>query len=318
MSSSLFINLDGEPIFEKEVLGYGRSGVVVLRRGTAVKIPLRHPWSTETDVELNIHVIQREQDVYRRLSPTVDNQLDGVVPYIELYPKATHLAHMKNGDLRAYLEVNNKPPLALQISWFRQMAQALKQIHDRHVLIADIASRNFLLDSNLSVKFCDFTEASILPFGTAMETVDDNGYSIQTDIGQLGAVMYEVVTGGQRCQFDLFKDNLPDDGRARWPRRDSLPSTEGLWLGPIIERCWIEGGFQNAHYLSQALNAIVDLEHAPRAEKQSMNGSKLFPTLVQYLTRKPPMTALAFLGTLATVAAWALKQSKSQSAVIAP
>ncbi|KAG5294791.1 serine/threonine protein kinase [Histoplasma ohiense] len=318
MSSSLFINLDGEPILEKEVLGYGRSGVVVLCRGTAIKIPLRHPWSTETDVELNIHVIQREQDVYRRLSPTVDNQLDGVVPYIELYPKATHLAHMKNGDLRAYLEVNNKPPLALQISWFRQMARALEQIHDRRVLIADIASRNFLLDSNLSVKFCDFTEASILPFGTAMETVDDNGYSIQTDIGQLGAVMYEVVTGGQRCQFDLFKDNLPDDGRARWPHRDSLPSTEGLWLGPIIERCWIKGGFQNAHYLSQALNAIVDLEHAPLAEKRSMNGSKLFPTLVQYLTRKPPMTALAFLGTLATVAAWAMKQSKSRSAVIAP
>lgn len=69
MSASLFIYLNGEPIPEKEVLGYGRSGVVVLRRGAAVKIPLRHPWSTETDVELNMDVIQREQDVYRRLSP---------------------------------------------------------------------------------------------------------------------------------------------------------------------------------------------------------------------------------------------------------
>lgn len=262
MSASLFVTLDGEPISEKEVLGYGRSGVVVLRHETAVKIPLRHPWSTQSDAELNIDVIQREQDVYRRLSPTVDDQLDGVVPYVELSPKATHLANMKNGDLRAYLERHdNKPPLALQISWFRQMARALERIHDRRVLVADIASRNFLLDSNLSIKFCDFTEATVLPFDSTMETVDDNGYSIQTDIGELGAVMYEVVTGGQKCRFDLFKDNPPDDGRARWPSRDSLPSTEGLWLGPIIESCWTEGGFQNAHTLSQALNAIVDAEH---------------------------------------------------------
>ncbi|PGH23729.1 hypothetical protein AJ80_02157 [Polytolypa hystricis UAMH7299] len=209
MSSSLFVDLAGEPISEQEVLGYGRSGVVVLRCGAAVKIPASRMF-------------------YRRLNPTVHNQLDGVVPYTELSPKATHLTHMKNGDLRAYLEANNKPPLALQLSWFRQMARALGQIHDRHVLVADIASRNFLLDSNLSIKFCDFTEASVLPFDAAIETVDGNGFSIQTDIGELGAVMYEVITGGQRCQFDLFKDNPPDDGRARWPHRDSLPSTDGL------------------------------------------------------------------------------------------
>lgn len=80
MAASLFIDLDGEPILEEPILGYGRSGVVVLRRGIAVKIPLRHPWSTDSDVELNVHVLRREQGVYRRLSPTIDNQLDGRRP----------------------------------------------------------------------------------------------------------------------------------------------------------------------------------------------------------------------------------------------
>ncbi|KAK2765496.1 hypothetical protein FQN54_008350 [Arachnomyces sp. PD_36] len=314
MSVSLFTYLDGEPIPENEILGYGRSGVVVLQHGTAVKIPLKHPWSTESDVEVNTEVIQREQDVYRRLSPTMDHQLDNVVTYVELSAKATHLAYMENGDLRAYLERNNKPSITLQISWFRQMAQALSQIHDKRVLVADIASRNFLLDSTLSIKVCDFTEASILPFDTAMEAVDDNGYSIHTDIGQLGAVMYEVVSGGHKCHFDLFKDNPPDDGRARWPRRDTLPSTEGLWLGPVIERCWTQGGFKNVHDLSQALNAIN--EPNPRlGEKRSANDSKLFPTLVAYITRKPPMAALAFLGTLATLAILTLKPPKLRSPV---
>jgi serine/threonine protein kinase len=269
-------------------------------------------------VELNIDVIHREQDVYRRLSPTADSQLDGVVPYIQLSPKATHLAYMSNRDLRAYLAANEKTPLPLQLSWFRQMARALEQIHDRRVLVADIASRNFLLDSDLSIKFCDFTEASVLPFEACMETADDNGYSIQTDIGQLGTVMYEVVRSGQRCQFDLFKDNPPDDGRARLASRDSLPSTEELWLGPIIERCWVQGGFRNAHELSQALNAVADPEHSTQPDEQPPDHSKQSRTPFQFIAGKLPIAALSFLGTLAILAAWAVKQSKSRSTVISP
>ncbi|EAW24606.1 putative protein kinase [Aspergillus fischeri NRRL 181] len=236
MASSLFIDLDGQPIPDSEILGYGRSGVVMLRNGLAVKTPLRHPWSTEDDVQLNVEVIQREQEVYRRLNSTGsgNGQIDGVVPCIGFSTKATQLAYMENGDLRAYLE-KNKPSRALQMSWFRQMARTLEQIHDKRVLVADIATRNFLLDSDLSVKLCDFTEASVLPLDTVMELADDNGFSIQTDIGQLGAVMYEVVTGS-KCDFDLFKDNAPDDGRAIWPQRTSLPSTNGLWDIETIAR----------------------------------------------------------------------------------
>jgi hypothetical protein len=76
------------------------------------------------------------------------------------------------------------------------MAHALCNIHDRSVIVADIACRNLLLDSTLAIKFCDFTESTIMPQDTDMEFADDNGYSIQTVIGQLGKVIYEVVSGG--------------------------------------------------------------------------------------------------------------------------
>ncbi|OJJ68701.1 hypothetical protein ASPBRDRAFT_310138 [Aspergillus brasiliensis CBS 101740] len=82
-----------------------------------------------------------------------------------------------------------------------------------------------------------FGEASLLPIDTDMETAGDGGYSIQTDIGQLGTVIYEVIAR-QICGFDLFREGVPLDSRATWPRRDSLPSTDGLWLGSIIEKCW--------------------------------------------------------------------------------
>lgn len=133
----------------------------------------------------------------------------------------------------------NRPSRALQLSWFRAMAYTLAHIHGKKVLVADIATRNFLLDSDLSIKTCDFSEASVLPVDTDMDTADDNGYTTRIDIGQLGAVMYEDITG-HKCDIDLFKDNLPSDGRASWPQRENLPNSEHIWLGSIIEGCWTE------------------------------------------------------------------------------
>ncbi|KAL4993875.1 serine/threonine-protein kinase HT1 [Aspergillus recurvatus] len=257
MAASLFLDLDGRPISDSAVVGYGRSGVVVRQGPLAIKTPLRHPWSSEADVRSNIDVIEREQEVYRRLG-SGENQIHGVVPCVELCTNATHLALMENGDLRTYLETN-KPTRGAQLAWFRQMARALEQIHGKSVLVADIAARNFLLDSNLNIRICDFSEASILPIETEMESADDNGFSVQTDIGLLGAVMYEVITG-RKCEYDLYQADT-GDGRAACPPRSSLPDTRGLWLGPILESCWT-GGFRNAQRLAEALDSF-DLEHTP-------------------------------------------------------
>lgn len=136
------------------------------------------------------------------------------------------------------------------------MAHTLIHIHDLCVIVADIATRNFLLAADLSVKFSDFTESSILPLGTNMQNTDDAGYSIYTDIGQLGAVMYGVITG-KPCDFDLFKNQPAGPATAAWPQREDLPSTQNIWLGSIIETCWTRGAFQNARELSEALDSIA-------------------------------------------------------------
>lgn len=132
------------------------------------------------------------------------------------------------------------------------MARTLAYIHERRIIVADIASRNFLLDSGLSIKLCDFTESIQLPLDTCMEKADFDGYSIRTDIGQLGCVMYEVIVG-EKCKFDIFKDIPPELSRGRWPRREDLPSTQGIWLGATIDKCWTEGAFTTALDLCQEL-----------------------------------------------------------------
>jgi len=63
------------------------------------------------------------------------------------------------------------------------MAYTLIYIYNLCVIVADIATQNFLLATDLSVKFLDFTESSILPFSTNMQATDNAGYLIYTDIG---------------------------------------------------------------------------------------------------------------------------------------
>jgi len=52
-----------------------------------------------------------------------------------------------------YLDKHKTPPdQSRQLAWFRAMARALVHVHDRRVLAADIATRNFLLSADLDVK----------------------------------------------------------------------------------------------------------------------------------------------------------------------
>ncbi|EZF28820.1 serine/threonine protein kinase [Trichophyton interdigitale MR816] len=262
--SSPVLDLAGNSVPQAQILGYGRSGLVIRVENAALKIPLRYIRSSDDEVEINTEVIQREQEAYRRLG-----QCEGVVACLGMSEKSTLLALMERGDLRSYI-AKNRPSRLLQLSWFRETARTLSRIHNRRVIVADISSRNLLLNADLSITICDFTESSILPLTANIEAANDNGYSIQTDIGQLGAVMYEVITGEQ-CEFNLFGDGV-SDGRAAWPRRETLPCTQNVWLGPIIARCWTEGGFRNAHCLSEALASAACLEEHPGSRAEVMGG----------------------------------------------
>jgi hypothetical protein len=101
--SSPFLDVQGNPIPQEQVLGNGRSGLILLQNHAAVKTPLRYRWSSDYDVEENTFSLRREQDVYRRLQCPGDERTHGVVPCLEFTANSTHLAYMVNGDLQAYL-----------------------------------------------------------------------------------------------------------------------------------------------------------------------------------------------------------------------
>lgn len=249
----ILLQPNGTPLHEP-ILGFGRTGVVVQREDYAVKLPLKYRLAGpdtlpseryEADADDANESIEHEIEVYRRLG-----KHDGIVSYLDLSGIGIQMTLMTHGNLRDYLQ-KNETTTSLQLTWFQEMARALAYIHERRVIVADIATRNLLLDGQLSIKISDFTESSVLPITLDMRTVDDGGYSIFADMGQLGAVMYEVITG-RTGEFDLFKNQPLGYAVVTWPPRNYLPTTDGIWLGHIIEKCWKQGCL----FVTRALRAL--------------------------------------------------------------
>ncbi|KAL4962005.1 uncharacterized protein BDV14DRAFT_203158 [Aspergillus stella-maris] len=202
--TSPFHDLQGDLIPQEKVLGNGRSAVVILQDGKTVKFPLNALRGCEYEAMINRETLNHERSVYHRFLDGDGEGSDCVVRCLELLPEETHLEHMVNRDLRGYLETH-RPSKTLQLGWFRQMTSALVFILERRVLVADIASRNFVVGADLALKICDFSGASIIPLDSDMNTVDGDGCTVRIDVGLLAGVMYEIITGTGAAIFICAK-----------------------------------------------------------------------------------------------------------------
>lgn len=253
----VFLHLNGIPVTE-EILGVGGSGLVIREGHFAVKIPRLWqgvdilgdgrltPEADEIDMrQFRVDQINREKSIFRRLKGC-----PGVVPCFDLESSdlSIRMKYAVNGDLRSYLE-SEKLSRQTQLVWLTEMAHTLSEIHRRRVIVADVRSDNFLIDEGQLIYITDFGESSLMPLEWDMKDPNEDGESVMTDIGHFGVVMFNIITG-QHCKFDLWKAGIP----CSWPRRETLPSTDGIWLGHIIEACWTEGSFASADDLAAALD----------------------------------------------------------------
>ncbi|KIV84238.1 hypothetical protein PV11_00029 [Exophiala sideris] len=250
-----FVHLDGTRVTEK-IIGVGGTGIVIQHGQRALKIPrlsrdigndgmlLVDESSTPNEGDYDIRsdlllALERERAIYTRLGGH-----HGIVRCHNLSSTdhSIMMDIMVNGDLRHYLAQYPRPEEQQILSWLTTMAQTLTYIHDRRVIVADIRLDNLLLDEKLAIHFVDFGESTLMPLEWDLNGCDSDGYSVMTDLGQFGAVMFEIVTG-QGCKFDLSHD---------WRGVGDLPSTSEVWLGHIIEKCWKQG-FKSAKVLATEL-----------------------------------------------------------------
>lgn len=101
-------------------------------------------------------------------------------------------------------------------------------MHGWRVLVADIAARNFLLDENLSLQMCDFTEAVIVSNENMATFVPEDFISVKSDIARFGSMMYEVISG-RRYAFHVtpeIETDLDDDPESKtykaWPTAENF------------------------------------------------------------------------------------------------
>lgn len=262
-NESILLHLDGTAVTEK-VIGQGGTGIVVEQGQYALKLP-RISRPTKIDgvpVEVGsltpkegdyderpplIELIQTEKAIYKRLGDHY-----GIVRCYNLSSTDISIQmDLMKYDLRHYLE-ENRPDRKIQLSWLTTIAHTIAYIHEHRILIADIRLDNLLLDATWAVKFCDFSESTLMPLDWDLSGTDDLGFSVLTDIGQFGAVMYEIITG-LKCRFDLRQEWNGSENLYVCPGRDSLPSTKDIWLGHLIEKCWTQS-FQSAKELAIELD----------------------------------------------------------------
>lgn len=219
------------------------SGIAVY--GIMIKRPFQisDPSAKGNEYDSSLQLIENEKQIYRRLQGC-----EGVIPYLDLSGPAIQLPLLNDGTLDRYLKNNIRPTRAHQLTWVKQIASTLSRIHDRRVLFVDVASRNMLIHPDGSIIFCDFGTSLIFPMETDIWKAEEFGFSYATDICELGAVVYEVVTGRQLTDFDQIAEEA-----GGWPNRDQLPSTDGVFLGSVIEACWTKGKFRTTHELCQML-----------------------------------------------------------------
>ncbi|KAL2867706.1 uncharacterized protein BJX67DRAFT_380650 [Aspergillus lucknowensis] len=129
----------------------------------------------------------------------------------------------------------------------RSCTHTIGRVDERRGLVADIAIRNFLLDDNLSLQMCDFTESVIVSNDEDMASfVSEDCISVKFDIARFGSMMYEVTSGSRYESYVIpeIEADLDDDPESKalktWPTAPSccIPtiifgaflSRSGRWL----------------------------------------------------------------------------------------
>ncbi|TQV96612.1 hypothetical protein V2A60_003002 [Cordyceps javanica] len=248
-----------------DLIGLGTTALVErLPSGDAVvKTPLQNPLNA-TEEHMNRAAVAREAEVYQRLgissgdgddTPTVPKFLGWDAQSCTLT-----LEYQSNGDLATYFRDNKAADLETRRKWATQAARALASLHDKQVIHADVAPRNFLLNDSLDLCICDFA-GSIFP-GSPTETGAPGpryqagpwgrGYvpTEADDIFALGSVLYLIMTGSEP-----YIDLLDAEVERRFQAAE-FPETCSVQYGSVIEDCW-HGRLATAQAVVQALNGYT-------------------------------------------------------------
>jgi serine/threonine protein kinase len=197
----------------------------------------------------------------------------GILTHLRSHPrivqlKGVHehgllLEFLPHGSVERYIKDHTNMSKEQCLKWGRQAAEGLAYIHDKNVLHCDLSVGNLLLDSELSIKLCDFqgkllsSNREVALDGGTLESIISSMprpnracHTRKTDIFALGTVLY-IIMNGQVPFPDLDPAHDEDEIQKRFERHE-FPLLDNLG-GDIISKCW-RGVYNNA------ADVMVDLQ----------------------------------------------------------
>ncbi|KAH8807063.1 serine/threonine protein kinase [Xylogone sp. PMI_703] len=231
----------GEVIYITKGEFLARGGTAFVERslsGEVIKTPIPNPFSPREEEEYRRNM-RLEAQIYQKIGPHPR------IPQLVNWDPETcclTIAYMNNGNLREYIRQNhNGITPELRIKWAKQAAEGLQILHTSEIVHCDISPRNFLLDSNLDVKICDFAGAAM--FGSTSSVCPATRFrspdfdyeglpDYRYDIFSFGSLLYFIWTG----KFP-YEEILSDEVERLYAQQE-FPDVSHLLFGKIIEECW--------------------------------------------------------------------------------
>lgn len=184
---------------------------------------------------------------------------------------------MKNGSLLDYLRNNKGSKLEIsdQTEMAAQVAAGMAYLELQNYIHRDLAARNVLVGENNICKVADFGLARVFmneevyeakeggkfPVKwTAPEALNDNKFTIKSDVWSYGVLLYEIMTFGQ----------MPYPGMSNYqvmqqiPRGYRMPCPPGCpkMLYEIMSDCWKENPYDRPTFetLQWRMEDIFDMD----------------------------------------------------------
>ncbi|MCJ1256875.1 hypothetical protein MMC24_004700 [Lignoscripta atroalba] len=236
------------PSTSKDILGLGRTGVILRHGRHALKIArvediadLPHDERDYIEAlnEMNCDALHNEIEVYKQLGSH-----PGIIQVFELSEESIEMAYAKEGSLSQFIKRRREPTDSVKARWISSIACTFSHIHKCRVTVDDVALRNFLIDEHLAIKLIDFGLSTRQPQDGNMTDI----VAAQADIFRAGFIFYSIAAW-KIYDYDEFEDGqgsghesdpIQDLGgpEFQWPQPERLPSVNNCISGSIINKCW--------------------------------------------------------------------------------
>ncbi|KAF2154789.1 hypothetical protein K461DRAFT_319307 [Myriangium duriaei CBS 260.36] len=234
---------DGTDVDPKYIVAIGNL-CVLLRHPDSPNILLKAPgysleqeddgsWTANNQRdEMCTRDFERELVAYGRLAG-----VEGVVGFHGVQLGCLAMDYHPLGSLKDRFDMTaDPPPIQLRLSWMSQAIHIIAACHKAHVLLFDIALRNFVIANDNSLRAIDFCDATVLPTDVDINSVNVFGATTKIDLFYLANVLYSLATWSYFQRSCVLE--ATGSFESTWPALDPFPSVMGVPWGSLILGCW--------------------------------------------------------------------------------